>query len=144
MNTPEGWKHCDKCDTRVDCCLRGCAALAAASTPPEQPAAQGESYLSGVNVEALLRACAELGLSAEHSLEALAVPDVLAEHINRVSRAVIAAARKRPEAEVAEIMSVARSLISDAAESARVGHSGFSSEAQLLANLERLVRGGGS
>lgn len=61
---------------------------------PSQPAAQGDGYLSGVNVEALLRACAELGLSAEHSLEALAAPDVLAEHINRVSRAVIAAARK--------------------------------------------------
>lgn len=70
-----------------------------ANAARKRPAAQCEGYLSGVNVEALLRACAELGLSAESSLEALAAPDVLAEHINRVSRAVIAAARKESDHE---------------------------------------------
>lgn len=101
MNTPEGWKHCDKCDTRVDCCLRGCAALAAASVTP---ASSHEGWKL---------------VPVEPTQEMQSAAERYARHHNRVPfsagyyRAMLAAAPTPPEQPGESVCATCGGLVSD-------------------------------
>lgn len=66
------------------------AARGAAQAAPASP------YHDGVNIESLQRACRAFGLRTDDSLEAFVSPDVHAEHVNRLTRAVIKYVLTRP------------------------------------------------